>query len=106
MTKGGGKPKGRPKKIGNVIPPPQLNVSIPREEAKCSYAAALSSEVAGGETATTPIELEFLSTVGPTEDMGRSEAVKEATAKKVEEGEAPPMRKRGIALGYVRPVLK
>lgn len=36
----------------------------------------------------------------------RIESEKEATTKKVEEGEVPPMRKRDMTLGYMAPLLK
>lgn len=35
-----------------------------------------------------------------------AEGKKEEEAKKIEDGKAPPLRKQGMALGYVAPVVK
>lgn len=107
MTKGGGKPKGRPRKLVTVVSQPQLSTPTPVDEAECSYtAASISCVLTGGENLTAQqIEPEKLPIDQQVPDVN-AEAAKEAITQKVEEGEAPPLRKRGMALGYVPPVLK
>lgn len=104
MTKGGGKPKGRSRKVGNVI-------AVSQEELKstavvgCSYVTGSSETV--DKPVEAPIELGFSSPVVAShcEDVN-SEAEKKATACKIEEGELPPPRKGGMQLRYVHPTLK
>lgn len=103
MTKGGGKPKGRPRKIPVVSSAP-LNPPN-QEEGECLYSTG-SAKFIEGESMGVPIELGISSPMVISVDSKSIEEAKEATAQKVEDGVVPPVRKRGMALGYVPPTLK
>lgn len=103
MTKGDGKPKGRPRKVGSVIAKPQEVLSS-NDDVGCSYLARATATV--DELAEVPIELELSSPTVSNYEVASSEDAKEAMAHKIEEWELPPPRKRGMQLGYVPPILK
>lgn len=107
MGKGGGKPKGRPRKMA-VFTTPQLPVDSPTED------VAESSKVAESRVVQTPvttstlkqkIELEIHSSVAKQEEIMKSEMEKEVEARKIEDGDLPQLRRRGLALNYVTPVM-
>lgn len=112
MAKGGGKPKGRPRKITELISPQQSVISAVRVDVGESSHAAESrrnSPTAGTGTVDLlkqKIELEIQNSVLHQNELLKSEEKKEADAQKIEESMGQPLRRRGMALGYVAPTLK
>lgn len=104
MAKGGGKAKGRPRKIVEVLSQ-ATGGSTQREIGETSGIAA--SEI--NETITTvleKIELEFSSAVATQQEELLASGAKEAKAQKIEDKDAPLLHNRGMNLGYVAPLLK
>lgn len=114
MVKGGCRPKGRPRKLGNFIPQTQHTITTPTAEIGESSRSAAASEshtpvpTFDGtiESIKTRIELEIHESEMKQQPDLKTEEEKEVVAQKVEEGEVPPMRKRGMALGFVAPTFK
>lgn len=105
MAKGAGKQRGQPKKV-ELLPHPTVSMG---EEGECSNSAAMRDtswcSATGSEGLKQQLELEIQSSVGKQAEDMAAKGGKEAKAMNVEEGEAPPMRRRGIALGYVAPTI-
>lgn len=106
---GGGGARGRPRKLMNaaVTAPPIF--TPPRVEPAESSSADRDLELkAGGSNG--PVdgvnELDFHDAETSQIVDLLAEDQKEEVAKEIEDGEAPPLRKRGMALGYVAPVVK
>lgn len=109
MAKGPGKPKGRPRKIVDLEQSQSESTPAANATAECSYAAELKeSNVTQGTAGSIKqtIELEIKSAVLKQDDARRQEGEKEADMIQIEDGEIPPLRKRGMTLGYVAPILK
>lgn len=108
MAKGGGRGKGRPREV--MISFLQSGFTLATSSgAECSYNGKSprsdSSEIAE-DAAPTVVELDsYISAVKQIWDLNTEEE-KEERAKKIEDGAIPPLRKRGMPLGYVAPHLK
>lgn len=114
MAKGGKKPKGRPKKVMNLVSQTQSNYTPPRiEDGESSYAAEtkeseqfLANFDGTIESVKQRIELEIHDSELKQHEELLNEEKKEIEAQNIEEGELPLMRKCGTPLGYVAPTIK
>lgn len=106
MMKGGGKPKGRPRKPGNEVTHSQSAVPTRGDGAESSHIDESKSPNELNVIVDLPIELEIHTLVTVLNEEMNTEKAKEATSQKIEEGVKPPLQKRGMALNYVVPILK
>lgn len=105
MAKGGGQPKGRPRKLDTLIGS-QPESALPVEVAESSIVAEARKPIDSGGSLQLPTELEIENSMGGNDVDLTNRKVTEDTSKKIEEGEVQPLKKRGMSLGYVAPVLK
>lgn len=113
MAKGAGRPKGQPRKIeiqaGETQGTPVLGDKV--ESSTAREGRTGENQDGNGKMDSTGMaeqqfELDLSSSTAPPAEEAVSETEKEEVAKKIEDGEAPPLRKRGMPLGYVAPLLK
>lgn len=110
MTKGGGRGKGRPRKIPEMGNPSHLGTNpAGSEEAECSNTVKVIDAEGEAENVSSIHHILELglesSTTKQSEDLV-TEAAKEAKAIQIEEEVVPVSRKRGMALGYIAPLIR
>lgn len=117
MAKGSGLPKARPRKIPILSEKLQdAFTPVLSTAGECSImaetAGMIQTPINGPvtfedikQTIELELQLDLQSLVLKQEEL-QKEGKKEAEVLKIEEGEIPPLRKRGMALGYVAPILK
>lgn len=106
MAKGGGRGKGRPRKVPEIVIQPQIEFSPTGSE------RVGSSNVGklGSNSPQLPeklvqqlLELEIQALNAKQREDLKVEAEKEAKARKIEEEVVPPLHKRGMNLSYIAP---
>lgn len=111
MAKGGGRPKGRPRKVLVMTPPKVIDpVSTQGAESSRAAEARVSSVINGGGESIgvdslKKIELEIKASMDKQSEYEKIEQEKEEKAKEIEDGGAQPLRRKGMNLSYVAPVL-
>lgn len=108
MAKGRGRLKGRPVTIADLSGQGVMNSSpvITLVAESSSAGAARPNGTVTMAAIKQQVELEMQNLELKQKEDVIEEVAKEAEASKIEEGEIPPARKRGMALGYVAPTLK